>query len=290
MKYKPLINISIASLLLSSLLLSTASSSNAEGKLGVGTGFDYSSGEYGGTSSTDMTYIPFDIKYLHDEFALKLTVPYIRISSEDNKVVGGGSNVVVLDSSKETTAESETQSGLGDIFFAATYFLYEGDENNPLIPMVDLTGKVKFPTADDEKGLGTGETDYSMESDLTWFTDEFAIFGTIGYKFLGSPETYELNNVAYGSIGFAYQVGPGFSTGLMYDVKQATSDTGSGMSEATAYISYKFTDNLKFLLYGVKGFSDGSADYGIGCTLSYAMDADKIDWLAPIKRLSDLKF
>ena len=104
-------------------------------------------------------------------------------------VTGPISNIIVLDSSEDTTTENETQSGIGDIVFAATYYLYEGDEDKALLPMVDFTGKVKFPSADEEKGLGTGETDYSMESDLTWFTDEFAIFGTIGYKFLGSPET-----------------------------------------------------------------------------------------------------
>ncbi len=268
-------------------LLSDVSSVYAEGKVGIGLGLDISTGEYGGEGKTDMTFVPLNLKYQNDDFALKLTVPYVRIYSEDKNVVGGGSNAVVLNSNNTTTSESKTESGVGDIVFKATYYLYEGDENNALIPEVDLTGKVKFPTADEDKGLGTGEADYAMEGDLTWYTDDYAIFSTLGYKILGSPEDYDLNNVAYGSVGFAYQIKDGFSTGLMYDIKQASTDSGTGMSEATAYVSYKITDNYKFLFYGVKGFSDGSADYGFGLTLTYAMDAGKIAWLAPIKHLSD---
>lgn len=291
MKYHPLLTFTSMILLTVSLILFTTVSSQAEGKVGASTGFDFSSGDYGSEGDTEITYIPVNLKYQNDDFALKLTVPYIKMSSEDSSVVGGGSNTVVLDSDESTTTETTTESGLGDIVFKGTYFLYEGDENDPLMPMIDLSAKIKLPTADEEKGLGTGETDYALESDFTWFTDDFAIFTTIGYKFMGSNETYDLNNVAYGSIGFAYQIESGFSTGLMYDVKEATSDTGSEMSEATGYVSYKFSDKLKGLLYLVKGFSDGSADYGIGATLSYSMDANKmkkIDWLAPIRRLSDL--
>jgi len=288
MRNKLLTNTAIISLLSSSLLLTATSSANAEGQVGVGTGFDFSSGEYGGTTTTDITYIPLNCKYQNNYFALKLTIPYVSMTSEDNNVVGGGSNVVIINSGEEATAENETNSGMGDIILAATSFLYPGTDDNPLIPMIDLTGKIKLPSADEEKGLGTGETDYSIESDLTWFTGSTALFGTLGYKFMGSPETYELNNVGYISIGAAYQIGPGFSTGLMYDTKQASTDSGTDSSEATGYVSYKLSDDWKFLLYGVKGFSDGSADYGIGATLSFSMDAEEVDWLAPVRRISDL--
>jgi len=154
--------------------------------------------------------------------------------------------------------------------------------------MIDFTGKIKFPTADEDKGLGTGEIDYSVESDFTWFSGKTALFGTIGYKLMGSPEEYDLNNVMYGSVGVANQMAAKISAGIMYDVKEATTDSGSGTSEATAYVSYKFSDDVKFLLYGVKGFSDGSPDYGIGFTVSYSMDADKVDWMAPVRRISNL--
>ncbi|MDH4317958.1 MAG: transporter [Desulfobulbaceae bacterium] len=278
----------LASLLSSSILLSSPLSVMAEGTVGVGTGFDFSTGEYGGTTSTDTIYIPVNFKYQNDLVTLKLTTPYVRMTSESSNVVGGGSDVIVKGSSEETTGASETNSGLGDCVFSAGTALYEGDENNAWLPTVDLTGKIKFPTADEEKGLGTGETDYSVESDLTWFSGSTAYFGTLGYKFMGSPEAYELNNVGYGSVGLAYQLSPDLSPGLIYDVKQASTDSGTDSGEATGYVSYKLSDDWKFLFYGVKGFTDGSADYGVGCTVSYSMDAEKVDWMAPVRRVSNL--
>ena len=41
---------------------------------------------------------------------------------------------------------------------------------NPLL--IDLTGKVKFGTADENKGLGTGENDYAVQAD--WGSKLFA--------------------------------------------------------------------------------------------------------------------
>lgn len=258
------------------------------GTVGFGTGFDYSSGDYGDESTTDIIYVPFTVKYQNDFSAFKLTVPYISISTEGD-VVGSGSDVVVLENGNETTGESETNSGLGDTSFSATYFLYEGSDESPAIPMIDLIGKIKIPTADEEKGLGTGEYDYYFQTDLTWIVGmKTAVFTTLGYKIYGDPEEYDLNNVFYGSLGGAYQIKKGLSTGLIYDTRQASTDSGTATSEVTVYVSKKFGEKYKTLLYGVKGFSDGSADYGIGLTLSYAMDVDEIDWRAPMRILSDL--
>jgi len=263
---------------------------HAAGTVGVSTGFDYSSGDYGGDSNTDMLYVPFSLKYQNDFSSYKLTIPYLSITTEE-EVVGGGSDVILVDSNGGTTREKETESGLGDIFFKATYFLFEGSEELPAIPMVDLIGKIKFPTADEEKGLGTGEFDYYLQTDLTWIVgSKIAVFSSLGYKIYGSPEEYELNNALYGSLGAAYQIKKGLSAGLMYDARQASTDTGSDVGEATLYVSKKFSEKIKMLLYGVKGFSDGSADYGVGLNLSYAMDIEDIDWSAPMKILSDIRF
>ena len=280
--------VKLSPILCSAALFALPSVSCGAGTMSVGTGFDFSSGEYGGTTTTDISYVPVNFKYQTDSFALKLNVPWVSISNEEGNVVGVGSNVVVLAPSEEESGENSSESGLGDIVAAATYFLYEGAENQPLYPMIDLTGKIKFPTADVEKGLGTGETDYSIESDFTWFSGQTALFCTLGYKFLGDPETYELNDVMYASVGVARQITNRFSSGLLYDVREASTDAGTATSEATAYGSYKMNDSFKFLLYGVKGFSDGSADYGLGFTMTYSMDPTEIDWLEPVRRIQNL--
>ena len=262
--------VKLSPILCSAALFAIPSVSSGAGTMSVGTGFDFSSGEYGGTTTSDTTTVPVNFKYQTDVLALKLNVPYISISNE------------------EESGETITESGLGDIVAAATYPLYEGSEEQSLYPMIDLTGKIKFPTADEEKGLGNGVTDYSIESDFTWFSGQTALFCTLGYKFMGDPETYELNDVMYASVGVARQLSSRFSSGLLYDVREASTDAGTATSEATAYGSYKMNDSFKFLLYGVKGFSDASADYGLGFTVTYSMDPTDIDWLEPVRRIKNL--
>src|SRR5215471_16743727 len=123
---------------------------------GLGVGFDYSSGTYGESQSTDILYIPVIGKYEIEDWSFKLTVPYISVRGPGNVIPG-------LGEVNRTPATVTTQSGLGDIVAAATYILYAGDAS---APGWDLTGKIKFGTADANKGLGTGENDYSVQVDV----------------------------------------------------------------------------------------------------------------------------
>lgn len=55
-----------------------------------------------------------------------------------------------------TTATRTTQSGIGDILLQGRYYIL--DEQG-LLPTVALLARIKFPTADRDRGLGTGEFD-----------------------------------------------------------------------------------------------------------------------------------
>ena len=47
----------------------------AETTTSLTTGFDYSTGNYGSTTSTSILYIPVTAKYQTDDYYLKLTIP-----------------------------------------------------------------------------------------------------------------------------------------------------------------------------------------------------------------------
>src|SRR5215467_11554119 len=61
-----------------------------EGSLSVGTGFDYSSGNYGTSETTDIVSVPVFGKYEYGRWLFRLTVPYIRISGPGNVLPGVG--------------------------------------------------------------------------------------------------------------------------------------------------------------------------------------------------------
>ena len=163
----------------------------AEGSVSLTTGFDYTTGTYGGTNSTNILNIPVSGKYQTDDYFLKLSIPYIRVTSAGGVVQG-------LGMFKNTTTKVTTQSGLGDIVASAGYTVYYGDQL-----LLDIVGNIKFGTADVNHNLGTGENDYSTQLDGYYAIDKTTLLGTLGYKIIGAPAGVSVNNIFYGSAGFS---------------------------------------------------------------------------------------
>src|ERR1700720_2360930 len=178
------------------------------GGFSLTTGADYSTGKYGGTASTDILYVPLTGAYEMDKWLFKLTVPYIRVTGPGNVVRGVGRIKNKAAAPGNTTT---TQSGLGDVVAGVTRNLIDVTSSGTL---VDLTGKIKFGTADAGKALGTGENDYGAQIDLTQrVSSALSAFGSIGYKFVGSPTGAELKNVVYGEGGAAVKLSEGLRVG-----------------------------------------------------------------------------
>jgi hypothetical protein len=224
------------------------------------TGLDYSTGKYGGTESTDMLYIPVAGKYEADKYTLKLTVPYLQVTGPGNVVRDVGQ----IGPASTTRTK---QSGLGDIVVAGTYDMYGGHANGTF---VDVTAKIKFGTADEAKGLGTGKNDYALQADLYKTFGKNTVFGTLGYKVMGSPPGVTLNNVFYASLGVGHQYSQETSAGLILNLQEKAFPTGFPQQELTAYVSRKLGKTWKAQAYAVKGFSNGSPDWGAGAMFSAA--------------------
>ena len=260
MNYKT--KLKITSLLMYSISM-VPISSYAEGKLSLTSGVDYSTGKYGQSEATDITYIPFIAKYDTGNTTLKLTVPWVKITGPGD-VVGGNTPIVIGSSNRPIT----TESGLGDIVFSATQTIAQFGESNPLL--LELTGKVKFATASSSKGLGTGENDYIVTLDAyKSISTAVTIFGDVGYKILGDPSGINLNNVWYGSAGFAYKLSPATSAGMMMDIRQATLNTSQPLRELTVFLTHKFNANYKLQTYLTSGNTDASTDLAGGLMLGW---------------------
>lgn len=248
----------LAIFVMGSLGIATAYAAD-DGNLYMATGFDYSSGKYGSATTTTIFSIPVVGRYETDLWVFKLTVPYIRISGAGNVVSGGKRFKAVT----TTTAISTTRSGLGDVVAAATYNFYSESENNS---GADLTGRVKFGTADTD--LGTGQNDYAAQVDFYQGFDRFTAMGALGYEVLGSPVGVDVNNVAYGTLGGAYQFTDQTSGGAEMRLSQKLSAAGAEQRELTVYASHRMDEGLNVRGYVLKGFADGSPDSGFGVMVS----------------------
>jgi len=137
------------------------------------TGVEYSTGKYGGTDDIEELYVPFTFRVGLERVGFRLTAPYLRVTAPDDTVIADPGTEPLPGS-----GATVTESGLGDVIGVITlYDLYVSNDANVV---VDLTGKIKFATADETKGLGTGENDYTLQFDAFRFFDRLSLQGTAG--------------------------------------------------------------------------------------------------------------
>ncbi|MDH4235356.1 MAG: hypothetical protein OEV15_09530, partial [Gallionella sp.] len=170
-----ILNAVVAASLVLATAITAASAWAGDDKFSLSTGFDYSSGDYGTATTTEILTIPASGEYETGPWLFKVTVPYVQISGTGAVVPGFGHI-------KAGGAVKDTRSGLGDTVAAASYNIYSGGASRS---GVDLTGKVKLNTAD--TGLGSGQNDYAAQADAYQSFNKFTAIGSLGYKILGSP-------------------------------------------------------------------------------------------------------
>ena len=235
------------------------------GELSLTTGLDTSIGKYGGATSTVVRYVPFTVKYEQGRSTFKATLPYVSITSPTGGgtvTVDGNGNVI----SAGGAGPRVTQAGPGDAVASYSYSLVDEPRHGWL---VDVSAKVKLPTGDENKGLSTGERDFTVSADFFYPAGNWTPFLTLGYRMPGNPPGGSLQNAWLGSLGVGYKYSKTDSAGLMLDARQASSAGSVGSREATLYWVHKFTPATKLQTYVVRGFSDASADYGLGAMLSH---------------------
>ncbi|MBL1320795.1 MAG: transporter [Methylophaga sp.] len=243
------------------LLFSQASyADSSKGKYTLSTGTTFTSGDYGSSDTTEVYYTPLSLKYKTDKWSLKLTVPYLRIKGPQNVIRDIGQVT------QSTTTGTATNDGLGDIVFSSSYRLFYLPKSKTLL---NIDGKIKFGTADEDKSLGTGKNDYSLSLGLYKLMGNFTPYATLGRRFYGQPSTTKLDDVFFGSVGLGYKFSSKISTGINLYLKEPTASTRPSTRQLSAYLSYKLDQNWKIQGYLIRGLSDNAPDLGSGFSLAY---------------------
>ncbi len=224
-----------------------------DGELSLGAGLHHSSGDYGTGTTTRITSLAATARYETGPWVYKATVPYLRVTG-DGGVIPGVGNV-------RGGSRTDAASGLGDIVLGATYAAYY-DKASTL--GVELTGKVKLATADEGKGLGTGEHDFVFLVDLYRTFDRVTGFGGIGYHILGDAPGLPLDNVWSATLGASYKLDERDSAGLMLEGRQRVAPGASPQRELTGFFTRKLDRFWKAQAYALIGLANGSPDWGLG--------------------------
>ncbi|WP_447972565.1 transporter [Nitrospira sp. Kam-Ns4a] len=240
----------------------------------VGLAGYYSSGTYGTGSRTDITAVPLSIRRLFDNGDVTLIVSYLWVTGDCNvtllsgvpnatggtcptrTVVRGGKVV-----QERTTATRVTQSGIGDTLLQGRYYLL--DEKG-LLPTVAVLGRVKFPTADPDKGLGTGEFDekFGLQVSKT-LPERWITFADVGYTFIGSPPGVELKNQWNYDLGLGYYFTPNLLGSVYYEYWSAVLAGLQDPQDIYFDLSYKLGQTVRLNAGFLVGLSAGAPDYGL---------------------------
>lgn len=274
------------------------------GRFSLASGVEYSSGKYGGTSTTDILYVPLTARYSKGPYSFNMTVPYISVTSSENAmapIVGPMGNTAATGSipvgmdtgmgaamgagtstgtgmpgtgttgsgmpgTPTTTAGTTTQSGMGDIMASLGYDFYTGEQLG-----LTILGGVKFGTANSNKGLGTGQNDYSAELDGAYSINDTSMLAAIGYKVVGQPVAYTLNNIAYGAVGVTHRMSENTRASLMLNGAQSSYAFISGRLALAAGWSEQLSNTTNWSISLAKGLSSGSPDWDgvISISISY---------------------
>jgi hypothetical protein len=243
----------------------------AEGDFSLGSGLNYSSGTYGGSSSTRILTLPLTARYESEPWTLRATVPYLRITGPSAVFPGVGrvDNRSILDNvlRSRTQDDRRTVSGIGDSTLAATYTVYSGTANRSGI---GLTGKLKFPTGDETQGLGTGSTDASFQIEGFQQLERNTLFGAIGYTAFGDSPIAQFQNVGNLGIGATHRTDGGELIGIAFDARQAGSPAPAPLRELTGFWTHRIDRDWRMQAYVLRGFARGSPDWGAGVSAAYA--------------------
>jgi hypothetical protein len=222
----------------------------------------YSNGDYGEDVETNILYFPISYTANFGKWGVQATVPHLRVNGIGNVLVNG----VVTRARAET--QRERNSGVGDSVLSLIYRTEPLSENSPFI---DFRMDVKLPTADEKRGLGTGESDYTAQIDISQYFGSSVLFSTFGYTFRGKSDLYQgLKSSAFAQMGVAQPLNERWNIGLFYDYREAASSVSSEIHELVPYFSWQFSRNWSFTGLTAVGFTDGSASTAVLGQLSYS--------------------
>jgi hypothetical protein len=220
----------------------------ADREIGLRAGVERITGDYGADVDVQDLYVPVTVLVDGGRLGFRATVPYLEVEFIDP-----------VDSS------TYTESGLGDAVIGVTWF-------DALAPAsgawsLDATLKIKLPTGDETRGLGTGEADYTAVADLRRALKRGAFVASVGYRVRGEPAGVDLEDGWLASVGAVRRLAPTTTGSVFVDYRASSVPGYEAIREVSAALSRRLGDSWRVQGYLVKGLSDTTLDLGAGLSV-----------------------
>ena len=240
-------------------IVMSASAPSLAGNLSLATGLDFTRGFYGNAEQTTTVAAPLVVKYSNGPLVLKASTALVTMSGPGN-VIGAGDTAF---STQAAAGARRTVTGYSDLVIGATYTVHERDGW-----LVDVTGKVKLPTADQGKGLSTGKSDVTALVDIFKSSGPWVYNIGGGYKWVGNPDGASFRNISIFTTGLSSAVSPSMRVGGSYDYAQSVIAGRPPREEIMVYALNKLGAGFKLQTYASAGLNSNSPRAGLGLVVS----------------------
>lgn len=241
-----------------------AEQAEAPPKFSFHSGVYASYGDYGVNAHITYVYLPLTLKYYATErLTLNLTVPFLYQKNGTAATVEG---VPIGVFPGIGGVRRGSAFGFGDVTASANFIFVK---ETPSFPALSVYGAVKFPTADRDRALGTGEFDGGGGLALRKSFGQNIIYSYAGYIVLGSPPGVKLDNFFSFGAGFARWVTPSLKPYLEVNYATRVSTATRDYLSATLGFEYFFTKKISGTVYVQKGIISGAPDVAGGTTLNF---------------------
>jgi hypothetical protein len=281
------------------VMLTVPAAAHAADQWQIGTAPTFSSGKYGTDARTEVLHTPITARRLFKDGYLTLVFPMTCIWGNSGVTVVNGTPVrterlqaAAATTTTTTTRDGETTTsrtgtttpprtttdasaattttatlttsscGMGDVIVRGRYYLVD---EHAWMPTVAIRAHVKTPTADAERGLGTGRPDEGIGIEISRTLGRGSmVMLDGGYTIIGQPAGADYNNNWWYDVGFGQNLGSdAVNLSVFFSEYRAIVPGLTSARDVLVALNLKGASGWRLQISGEKGLSDGSPDHGI---------------------------
>lgn len=223
-------------------------------------------GDYGEDEDTTLDVLSVNARRYFTRGEVQLSVPYLSVDGDGVRFVDD--RPVAIPGAAPGGQDKE--SGLGDVVLRGEYYVRTGSRTSPwLIALLRL----KLPTGNDDRGLGTGATD--VEAGVGWIRRHGPVnwLADVGYTFVGGSAGLDPRNVWRMGAGLSVPFGVNERNNTYAYLENRTSrfdDSEDRRSLALGVgTALDEAKRMRLSASAFLGLSDTAEDWGLYLTLGY---------------------
>ncbi|NIO59631.1 MAG: hypothetical protein GTN89_10225 [Acidobacteria bacterium] len=219
------------------------------------------------TDETALNVLTTRIRYRKGRSEFRLGLPYLHLDGAASLVGGTPTGEPSGMPGPPAANPSTSESGPGDVSLRFDYDIIQGSSKRP---WVTTLLRFKLPTADEDKGLGSGEADVEGGLLFTQPVGRFSLLLEGRLTKLGDPDGVDYKDVRLASAGLAKQLGTRTQVYGFWEYRSHPIDGREARQSTAIGASRRFgtQGRVRWSAALYVGLTETSEDWGVQTNLS----------------------